>query len=129
MSNSSAQVDYLTISSDNIVTLDNSSVYTIDLSSLNMTSSTYSSSHTITLSNTGTGYSSLGSVQGIGPITTSDLDFSFNDEFKGRFPDWNRIQKMCDEYPGLKIAFEKFKTTYMLVKDDYDAPPNKKIRP
>ncbi len=94
-----------------------------------MTSSTYSPSHTITLSNTGTGYSSLGSVQGIGPITISDLDFSFNDEFKGRFPDWNRIQKMCDEYPGLKIAFEKFKTTYMLVKDDYDAPPNKKIRP
>jgi len=36
---------------------------------------------------------------------------------------------MCDEYPGLKIAFEKFKTTYKLVKDDYDTPKDKRKTP
>ena len=47
-------------------------------------------------------------------------------EFVNSFPAWDRIEKMCAEYPGLKIAFEKFKTTYYLVKDDYDTPKDKK---
>jgi hypothetical protein len=41
-------------------------------------------------------------------------------------PNFDRIQKMCKEYPGLAIAFEKFKTTYYLVKDEYDNPKDKK---
>jgi hypothetical protein len=41
-------------------------------------------------------------------------------------PDINRIEKMCKEYPGLAIAFDKFKTTYNIVKDDYDNPKDKK---
>jgi hypothetical protein len=36
---------------------------------------------------------------------------------------------MCEQYPGLKIAFEKFKTTYYLVKDDYDTPEDKRPKP
>jgi hypothetical protein len=47
------------------------------------------------------------------------------EEFKDGFPAWDRIQKMCKTYPGLEIAFEKFKTTYYLVKDDYDHPKEK----
>ena len=49
-----------------------------------------------------------------------------SEEFKDGFPAWDRIQKMCKTYPGLEIAFEKFKTTYYLVKDDYDHPKEKK---
>lgn len=79
-------------------------------------------SGTYTISNGGAGSIS------IGPITSIDISL-FPTEWENSFPEWNRIQKMCEEYPGLKIAFEKFKTTYLLVKDDYDAPPNKKIRP
>jgi hypothetical protein len=50
-------------------------------------------------------------------------------EWVDSFPAWSRVEKMCDEYPGLKIAFEKFKTTYNLVKDDFDLPPEKKVKP
>jgi hypothetical protein len=63
----------------------------------------------------------------ISPLDVTSLESILgNSEWKHRFPDWDRIQKMCDMYPGLKIAFEKFKTTYYLVKDDYDNPNTKK---
>jgi hypothetical protein len=52
--------------------------------------------------------------------------FGNNIEWQDGFPDWDRIQKMCKEYPGLQIAFDKFKTVYKLVKDDYDNPDTKK---
>jgi hypothetical protein len=51
------------------------------------------------------------------------------EEFKDCFPNFDRIQKMCEQYPGFKIAFEKFKTTYYLVKDDYDTPEDKRPKP
>jgi len=41
-------------------------------------------------------------------------------EFVDSFPNLKRIQKMCEEYPGLKIAYENFVTTYKLVKAHYD---------
>lgn len=49
-----------------------------------------------------------------------------NEEFVNCMPDINRIENMCKQYPGLAIAFEKFKTTYNIVKDDYDNPKDKK---
>lgn len=120
------------------------SIDTIDLSSLDTItitgSSSSGSSDTIVLdlgsSNTSIGYSggyiSTGiSNVAIGPITTSDISFNWvaPEEWKDGFPDWDRIQKMCNQYPGLKIAFEKFKTTYNLVKDDYDTPEDKRTKP
>jgi len=60
---------------------------------------------------------------------TSTFIWKSPEEWVDCFPDYERIQKMCDMYPGLKIAFEKFKTTYKLVQDDYDAPPGKRIKP
>ena len=69
-----------------------------------------------------------------GTISITDLSSEHevswgNKEWVDCFPEWARIQKMCDEYPGLKIAFEKFKTTYDLVKDDYDTPKDKRKIP
>jgi len=52
-----------------------------------------------------------------------------NEEFVDCMPDYNRIEKMCKEYPGLAVAFEKFKTTYKLVKDDYDTPEDQRPKP
>ena len=125
MTTSSAPEDYLTTSSE---------IFTIDVSSLSSISS-----DTITISG-GTGYSytsvggtyyntSIGSLStaSISPITVSDINtWIMPEEWVGRFPEWSRIEKMCEAYPGLKIAFEKFKTTYYLVKDEYDNPETKK---
>ena len=74
---------------------------------------------------------SVGS-SGISTITINGIDantFSFdyiNQEWKNSFPDWSRVQDMCEYYPGLKIAFENFKVFYEMVKDDYDNPTPKK---
>jgi hypothetical protein len=97
----------------------------------------YSTGDTITISNGGTGIgytigsnmisnpsmtiSSNGNV-GIGTISGSSIFQWKNEEFVDCLPDFTRVQAMCEQYPGLKIAYEKFVTTYKLVKDDYDSP-------
>jgi hypothetical protein len=73
---------------------------------------------------------SLGS-SGISTITLNGIDassYSFNlpQEWVGCFPDWDKVEDMCKEYPGLKIAFENFKVFYEMVKDDYNNPTPKK---
>jgi hypothetical protein len=59
-------------------------------------------------------------------VNTSTFTWKAPEEFVDAFPDYDRVQKMCDQYPGLKIAYEKFATTYNIVKDDYDHPKDKK---
>ena len=62
-------------------------------------------------------------------IAASQFTINLPEEWVDCLPDFDRIQKMCIEYPGLAIAFEKFKTTYKLVKDDYDTPKDKRLKP
>ena len=62
-------------------------------------------------------------------IPSIDISSIYGVEWQTKFPEWNRIQNMIEEYPGLKIAFEKFKTVYELVKDDYDTPKDQRVRP
>ena len=85
-------------------------------------------SGTITISNGGTS-----SISGTGPYTISGAGSGFSwhvpEEWDGCFPDWARIQDMCEQYPALQIAFEKFKTTYKLVKDHYDTPEDQRPFP
>lgn len=119
MNNSSQEQTY-TVTLDNnesnndiTVTWDSSSIPALTTSDI------------ITL--TGSPYSS-GSYT-IGNIETIDLSqiesFStftnfYKDEFDGRFPDYDRVIDMCKEYPGLEIAYRKFKEVYKMVKEDYD---------
>lgn len=145
MSTFSQQPGYLTQSQIDTITI-GSSADTIDFSSINLNSG-LSSSDTITITglssssvySIGTsgistigaagGYATVSTTSGTATINTFDissLESIINSEWKHHFPDWGRVQKMCEAYPGLKIAFEKFKTTYYLVKDDYDNPNTKK---
>jgi hypothetical protein len=125
MTTSSQQLDYSITSSDTI-TIDLSGFIAQDISTI---------SDTITITNTG--MPSMNSVyidsSTLGTVSTvTDSDWTFNwgsEEWIDSFPAWDRIQNMCEEYPGLKIAFEKFKTTYKLVKDDYDTPKDKRKTP
>lgn len=140
MTTSSAQEDYLTTLDD--ITVGN---ITIDVGN----SSTYGLTDTITLDtsnitlSSGSGYNyNMGTVviggglsnSTIGTISTSSIsDFNIGinipEEWVNCFPDWERVQQMCEMYPGLKIAFERLKVVYDLVKDDFDAPPEKRIKP
>jgi hypothetical protein len=109
---------------------------TIDTSSWSNYTTTITSGasiDTISISN-GNGYSS-GTISAVtinsGTIggSTDSWNWKMPEEFIDAFPDYDRIQKMCKEYPGLKIAYEKFVTTYKLVKDDYDTPKDKRPKP
>jgi hypothetical protein len=142
MSDSSAQPDYLTTLSDTIVfdttytgTYTGAGAVGSSTDTITITGggssfgygaipaiSTYSigTGSTITIGGGGAGSTILGGLD------TSTFTFNVPEEFVNCFPDWHRIENMCKEYPGLQIAFEKFKTTYRLVKDDYDTPKDKK---
>jgi hypothetical protein len=127
MNNSSAQLDYSITSSDTItLTSGTGSSYYYNTGA----GSGGFSSGTITITGGGTGLS----ASQINTISVSDLsatqfNWNLNEEFVHCLPDLNRVKKMCDEYPGLKIAYEKFVTTYKLVKDHYDTPEDKRPRP
>ena len=139
MSNSSAPPTYSTMSNNTGIIAQE--VYTIDTATMANISAASSGLSNITISNGGSSYyytsgatmtiNSTGAV-GIGSTVIGGAVASFkwkNEEFVDCLPDISRLQKMCEQYPGLKIAFEKFKTTYHLVKDHYDTPEDQRPKP
>ena len=70
-----------------------------------------------------------GSTITLNDINATSFNWKMPEEFIDAFPDFDRVERMCKEYPGLAIAFEKFKTVYKLVKDDYDTPKDKRPKP
>jgi len=135
----SQPTSYSTTSSDTITissldTIDLNSITTIDTNSISTSypSYTYSSNYVGSISISSTiptlttaQISTLNNIS----IDTSSFKINLPEEWVDTFPDFNRVQKMCEEYPGLKIALEKFKTVYKLVKDHYDTPEDKRPRP
>jgi len=134
MTISSVQLDCLTTSSD---------TFTIDLSDTITLTSSYDSvtgysamttptgTHNVTIG-AGSTYTIATGSSGFAGITAQDLstfNWNLNEEFVHCLPDLNRIKKMCEEYPGLKIAYERFVTTYKLVKDHYDTPEDQRPKP
>ena len=107
--------DTITLTSNAYDTMAGSGTITIDMSN--------TTGYTITGS--GSAGTAMGGTYTIGNLNASTFSWK-NEEFVDCMPDINRIENMCKEYPGLAIAFEKFKTTYNIVKDDYDNPKDKK---
>jgi hypothetical protein len=90
-----------------------------------------SSMDTITLTGTSGGSTyTIGSGAG---VIAQDISTAFTwkmpEEFVDAFPDYDKVQQMCEEYPGLKLAYEKFVTTYKLVRDHYDTPEDQRPKP
>lgn len=138
MNDSSAPPDCSTTSSNDVGFIAQE-ISTVFPDTITLTSNAYDTmvgSGTITIGNAtgytiGTGVSYTGDGSGgtftINADSISASTFSWkNEEFVNCMPDINRIENMCKKYPGLAIAFEKFKTTYNIVKDDYDNPKDKK---
>ena len=127
MTTSSPQASYSTISDLSISNTD-----TITLTGLN---NCYGSGSTITYTSSPSTWCNPAhqstycttTLSGISSI--DNIKIFMPREFIDSFPEWSRVEKMCEEYPGLKIAFEKFKTVYKLVKDDYDTPKDKRPKP
>lgn len=135
MTTTSQHTSCSTISSSTIDTITISGTDTIDFSSFNTSNSiTYVSSPSYTYGN-GNAIGAISIATSIPSLTsssnidTSTFKIQLPEEWVNQFPDFDRVQKMCEEYPGLKIALEKFKTVYKLVKDHYDTPEDKRPRP
>lgn len=133
MSTFSRQEDYSITLNDPLSSLD-----TITITSSGSDYSYYSGGSVTTIGAVGaSGGSTFSITSGLGAtqintisnISITDLSVEPQKEFVNCMPDFDRIEKMCKEYPGLKIAFEKFKTTYYLVKDDYDTPKDQRVKP
>ena len=142
MNNSSAQEDCLTISSDSgFIAQEVNTVLSDTITISSGTGSSYyyntgagvsGSSNTISISGGSSGYTIASGASGtvtLNDINTTSFNWKVPEEFIDAFPDYDRVEKMCKEYPGLAIAFEKFKTVYKLVKDDYDTPKDKRPKP
>jgi hypothetical protein len=132
MNNSSAPLDYSTTSSSDVGFIAQE-INTVLLDTITLTGSTYynnmSSSGIVSIGavgGSGTYTIGTGATVSINDVNTSTFTWKLPEEFVDAFPDYDRVQKMCNQYPGLKIAYEKFVTTYNLVKDDYDHPKDKK---
>lgn len=146
MTTSSPQTNCWTISTDY------SSSCIPDLSTITLTSGTglsYSSGDTITVSGSSCYPSTVQPYSGsyhyntstisplqsgvtigtVGITSAGEYTFQLPVEWQDCFPDWSKVKKMCEEYPGLKIAFEKFQTTYKLIVDHYDTPEDQRPRP
>ena len=129
MTTSSVLTDCSTILNDTVTTLGTGNCDTITISSGGTGSSYYyntGSSGMGAISISGGGYTiASGSTITLNEVNAVSFNWK-NEEFVDCLPDFDRVEKMCKEYPGLAIAFEKFKTVYKLVKDDYDTPKDKK---
>ena len=130
MNNSSAPLD-CSITSSSDVGFIAQEITTILPDTITLTGSNYynmSSSDVVSIGSVGgSGTYTIGSgTVSLNDVNTSTFTWKAPEEFVDAFPDYDRVQKMCNQYPGLKIAYEKFVTTYNIVKDDYDHPKDKK---
>jgi len=109
--------------------------YSITLNSDTIDLSSITTANTVTIDTSVFGGNYTLASGGIGTISTLDTvtisgsdNWSFNlpIEWVDSFPIYSEVEKMCKEYPALKIAFEKFKQTYVMVEDDWEAKKGNK---
>jgi hypothetical protein len=118
---------YSPISSDTIDTITISGTDTIAWDSLTATDTSNSityvsspSSYTYSTSGTIT-FPSISTVQigAINSIDTSSFTINLPEEWVNQFPDFDRVQKMCKEYPALYKVWRNFKSVYDMTLQDY----------
>ena len=124
MINSSQLPTYSTISTNSLDDLLSDTI-TITGMALDTTSMSTSNNYMFTSSPSISGLTTVS----IPSLTINDINsvsFTWGKDFVDKFPEWDRIKSMCNQYPSLEIALRNFETIYQLVKDDYDNPTPKK---
>ena len=104
--------------------------YSIDEESTTKTWTPASEAYTVSYGVTPSG-ASIGSVDtmDIGEMMRADAgkgmeNFTFDDylpakPFEDTVPSLSKIEEMCDEYPSLRIAYEKFRNVWRICYTDY----------
>ena len=118
MNSSSAQETYsITLTSD---TIDLSSI--TSASTITLDTSTFAGNYTIA----GGGISTMSPISTVSISSLDNWSFNLPVEWVDSFPSYSEVEKMCKEYPALRIAFEKFKQTYAMVEDDWESKKGNK---
>ncbi len=126
MNNSSAQPNFSITSNNSQTGIIAQDIGAILPDSIVLTGSgSYDSSNTITVDLSSTSISSSYTITGSG----TEYIWEAPEEWVDCFPDYKKVQEMCDKYPAFKIAFEKFKQMYDLIEDDYEAKKGNKYVP
>jgi hypothetical protein len=123
VNNTLQPLDYTTISSDvGIIAQEVGTVFpdtvTIDLSSVTYYNNIDAVGTVYTIGNSQPTMT-ITSSSNISGMSSSTFQWK-TEEFVDCLPNFDRVKSMCEKYPGFRIAYEKFVTTYKLVKDDYD---------
>lgn len=71
-----------------------------------------STEDTLTITGTGDYEFDFTSID-LGPLTFEKT------VWQDSLPEIDEVEKMCEHYPGLKKAYENFKTAYKLIEQDY----------
>jgi hypothetical protein len=127
--NNSSQEDPFTITLDELQPLTSDAINALTWSSNTWASLTTASIPALTSADiitlTGTSYGNF-NTSNIETIDINSFTGWYKEEFEGRFPDYDRVIDMCKQYPGLEIAYRKFKEVYKMVKEDYDGKEREK---
>ena len=54
------------------------------------------------------------------PLDFGEITINLPVDFITSMPDMKRVNEMCELYPALKLAYEKFKNCYNLCIDDFN---------
>lgn len=97
------------------ITLDTGSSGTITWDTSSMSDITLTSTDNLTID-----ISDYVTIEG-DTINLEDIVFNIDNpvEFEDCMPDVSKIEDMCNDYPALQQAYEKFKTIYAMVHQDW----------
>ena len=102
---------YITMSDDTTLTINTTDTLDLDIN--------HHYGHTIDVSTITTSTIDTSGFDDL--IAMDDLNITLNEpvEFEDHMPSVAKIEDMCNDYPALAQAYEKFKTMYSLVHQDW----------
>jgi len=102
--------EYITMSDETTITINTTDTLDLDIN--------HHYGHTIDISNITT---STITTEIDDLISMDDLTITLTEpvEFEDHMPDVAKVEDMCNDYPALAQAYEKFKTMYALVHQDW----------
>lgn len=102
---------YITMSDETTITINTTDTLDLDIN--------HHYGHTIDISNITT--STIDTTGFDDLISMDDLSITLTEpvEFEDHMPSVAKVEDMCNDYPALAQAYEKFKTMYALVHQDW----------
>ena len=102
--------EYITMSDETTININTTDTLDLDIN--------HHYGHTIDISNITTSTITSG-IDDL--IAMDDLTITLTEpvEFEDHMPDVAKVEDMCNDYPALAQAYEKFKTMYALVHQDW----------